>query len=245
MSPAYRTHPEFGYLCPSRNLRRLIWTALAVAASATLAGAFVLGAGRDAPDRRAAPVASVDAAPSATAAKPAAEPATATATATKPRPPERGQAACEGDASTSLEANCVTGRANGPRSAAAIASSPIAALPLDRSAPPPPESARATEAAASASPAEPERAAEAVADVPEAAAPDGPSASPPKARKKAWRGRSGGRDVTGVKSSSRVDRQASMPKSTTTWAKQLRACAEGARCPAGEQLMRALLSSGI
>jgi hypothetical protein len=171
------------------------------------------------------------------------------ATATKPRPPERGRAACEGDTSTSPEGNCVTGRANGPRSAAAIDIPPIAALPLGRSAPPPPEPARATEATASASPAEPERAADAAAAAPEAAVPDAPSASPPKAwkkaRKKAARGRSSGRDVAGVKGSSRVDRQTSMPKSATTWAKQLRACSEGARCPAGEQVMRALLSSGI
>jgi hypothetical protein len=248
MSPAYRTHPEFGYLCPSRNLRRLAWTALAVAAFATLAGAFVLGAGRDAPGDRATPIPSVNAAPSGVEAKPAAEPATATATAT-PRPPERGQAACEGDTWTYLEGKCVSGRMQGPRSAAATDSPPLAALPLGRSAPPPPEPARAIEAAAPAAPAEPERAAHAVAAVPEAAASDGPSASVPnagkKAGKKAARGRSGGRDVAGVKGSSRVDRQTSMPRSATTWAKQLQGCAEGARCPAGEQLMRALLSSGI
>jgi hypothetical protein len=248
MSPAYRTHPEFGYLCPSRSLRRLAWTALAVAAFATLAGAFVLGAGRDGPDGRAAPVASVNAAPSATAAKPAAELATATATTT-PRPPERGKAACEGDTWTYLEGKCVSGRMQGPRSAAATDSPPLAALPLGRSAPPPPEPARAIEAAAPAAPAEPERAAPAVAAVPETAASDGPSASVPKAGKKAGkkaaRGRSGARDVAGVKGSSRVDRQTSMPRSATTWAKQLQGCAEGARCPAGEQLMRALLSSGI
>jgi hypothetical protein len=247
MSPAYR-HPEFGYLCPSRNLRRFVWTALAVAAFATLAGAFVLGAGHDASGDRAAPIPSVNAAPSGVEAKPAAEPVTVTVT-TRPRPSERGKAACGGDTWTYLEGKCVSGRMHGPRSAAATDSPPIAALPLGRSAPPPPEPARATEAAAPAAPAEPEQAAHAVAAVPEAAAPDGPSASVPKAGKKtgkkAARGRSGGRDVAGVKGSSRVDRQTSMPKSAATWAKQLRGCAEGARCPAGEQLMRALLSSGI
>jgi hypothetical protein len=52
MSPAYRTHPEFGYLCPSRGVRRALWTVLAVAGFGTLAGAFVLGAAHDARDER-------------------------------------------------------------------------------------------------------------------------------------------------------------------------------------------------
>jgi hypothetical protein len=201
---------------------------------------------------------------------PTAEPAPAAATAAGPRSPERGKAACEGDTWTYLDGKCIAGRAHRARSAAAIDSPPIAAIPLGRSTPPlpaaapaPAEPARATEAAVPA-PAEPEQAADAAEAAPEAAAPAEQSTSVPKERRKVSRSRSGGRDLAKVNGSSRVgqsrddrrraraypslderDRQMSMPKSAMSWAKQLRGCVEAARCPAGEELMRALLPSGI
>lgn len=221
MLPAYRTHPEFGYLCPSRGVRRALWTALAVAGFGTLAGAFVLGAGHDARDDRAVLLASVEAA----------------------RPPDRGKPACDGDSWAYLDGKCIAGRAHRPRITTTTHSPPIAALPLGRRAPPP-EPARASEAAAPAAPAEPERAADAALAAPEAA-PGGHSTSVPNARKKAARGRSGGREVAGAKGSPHGGRRISKPKPATRWAKQLRDCVERARCPAGEQLMRAQFLPGI
>jgi hypothetical protein len=263
MSPASRAHPEFGYLCPSRSFRRVLRALLAVTAFGTAAGAFALGGGHDLRDDRAALTASVDAAPSGAAAMPAAEPTLASATAARSRPSDRDKAACEGKTWTYLDGKCVAGRARRPQTAAATDRPPIAAIPLGRSAPSPPEPARAGEGARAAPPSEPERAAEAAVAASAAAAPAEQSAAP-QDRRKVSRDRSGGRDLAKVDGSSRVgrsrddrrsarvhtspgarNRQVSMPKSAMSWAKQLRGCVEAARCPAGEQLMRALFSSGI
>jgi hypothetical protein len=263
MSPAYHVHPEFGYLCPSRRFRRVLRAVLALTAFGTLAGAFALGGGHDAGEDRAPLIAAIDVAASDVAAMPAAEPTLASATAARSRPPERGKAACEGEAWTYLDGKCVASGARRPQTAAATDHLPIATIPLGRSAPPPPEPAPA-EAATAAPPPEPERAAEPAAAASAAAAPAEQSAAVPQERRKTSRGRRSSRAWAKVDGSSRVgrsrddrrnarvsaapgarDRQVSMPKSAMGWAKQLRGCAETARCPVGEQLMRALLSSGM
>jgi hypothetical protein len=128
MSPAYRAHPEFGYLCPSRRFRRVLRAVLALTAFGTLAGAFALGGGHDLRDDRAALIASVAAAPSGAAATPAAEPTLASATAARSRPSDRDKAACEGETWTYLDGKCAAGRARRPQTAAATDRPPIAAI---------------------------------------------------------------------------------------------------------------------
>ncbi|MGA7489888.1 MAG: hypothetical protein WBW74_23440, partial [Xanthobacteraceae bacterium] len=106
MFQAYGAHPEFGYLCPSRRLRRTMWTALALTASGALAGAVVLGGVHDNRGGPAALSVPADAAPSRIEAMPAVEPAPPPATAARLRPPQGGTAVCEGATWTYLDGKC-------------------------------------------------------------------------------------------------------------------------------------------
>ena len=269
MSPAYGAHPEFGYLWPSRRLRRTMWTALALTALGALAGAVVLGGVHDSRGGHAALSAPADAAPSRIEAMPAVEPAPAPATAARPRPPEGGTAACEGATWTYLDGKC---NASGARRARTAASDrpPIAALPLGRTALPPPAAApapatsnRVVEAAVAApsaksgrvaEPASPppdlQRVVDAPATASEAAAPSGQSTATLKGKTDAARGRNGGRDLVAEHGSrrharagvppGRHDRQWSMQKSAMRWARQLSECFAASRCAAGEQVLRTM-----
>ncbi len=268
MSPAYGAHPEFGYLWPSRRLRRTMWTALALTALGALAGAVVLGGDHDNRGGPTALSAPVDAAPSRIEAMPAVEPAPAPATAARPRPPAGGRAACEGATWTYLDGKCNASGARRVRTAASD-KPPIAAVPLGRTALPPPAAApapatsdRVVEAAAlpsakSGRVVEPasalpdlRRVGDAPATASDAAAPSGQSTATPKGRREASRGRYGGRDLVAEHGSrrharagvppGRHDRQSSMQKSAMRWARQLSECFAASRCAAGEQVLRTM-----
>src|SRR5215475_3122315 len=134
MSPAYRTHPEFGYFCPSRGFRRKLLAALAMIAVGALASVVVVGGSRESRDDASPPPAPVNAASSS-----AATPSTvdqATAAAARPGSAESPKPVCEGETWTYLDGKCIAGKTQKPR-VAAIDSPPIAALSLGPTPPAP------------------------------------------------------------------------------------------------------------
>src|SRR5262245_41216944 len=79
MSPAYRTHPEFGYFCPSRGFRRKLLAALVMIALGAVASVVVVGGSRESRDDASPPPAPVNAASSSAATPSTVDQATATA----------------------------------------------------------------------------------------------------------------------------------------------------------------------
>ena len=123
------TASKFGYFCPSRSLRRKLWTTLAVIAFAALAGAVVSGGGREPRDDAASPSAPVNAVSSSevpTVPASAIEPATAA----RSSPPESPKAACEGD---TLDGKCIAAEAAAARQRPSPNASPTDAAPPSKS----------------------------------------------------------------------------------------------------------------
>src|SRR5262245_61534864 len=250
MSPAYRTHPEFGYFCPSRGFRRKLLAALVMIALGAVASVVVVGGSRESRDDASPPPAPVNAASSS-----AATPSTvdqATATAARPGSAESAKPVCEGETWTYVDGKCIAGKTQKPR-VAAIESPPIAAIPLGRTAPPPAaapppaKAERAGEAAAApaaptpervaeadaAPPSKSQRATDAAATAPDTAEPAVQSTSLSKQRQKASRDRASRDERRSARVASSDNRR---PRSATGWTKQVRSA---------EQLMRVLFSSGI
>jgi hypothetical protein len=245
MSPAYRAHPEFGYLCPSPRLRRKLWMTLAASAVGVLAGAIMLSGAGEPRDDTASLGLPADTASSPPAPALGAEPTTA---ASSP-PPASAKTACEGQTWTYVDGKCAAGRQK-PR-IAAIDAPAIAAIPLGRTAPgsaavsvAKPE--RAGETAAVAASPRPERteveavpppkpppATEAAAPAPAVAEPVAAASSASKERRKPARERAWREERRTSRIASADSRK---PRPGTGWTKQVRGA---------EQFMRALFSAGI
>jgi hypothetical protein len=134
MSPAYRAHPEFGYFCLSRRLRRRVLIALAVIGFGAFAGSQVLRSGHETADAGAAAIAPVRAAAADDEAIPAVKPATRAAETSAQL--ETTESGCEGKTWTYLDGRCSASRRKPHGVRGAVDVPPIAAIPLGRSGPP-------------------------------------------------------------------------------------------------------------
>jgi hypothetical protein len=134
MSPVYRAHPEFGYFCLSRRLRRRVLIALAVIGFGAFAGSQVLRSGHETADAGAAAIAPVHAAAADAEAVPAVKPATPAAETSAQL--ETTESGCEGKTWTYLDGRCSASRRKPHGVRGAVDVPPIAAIPLGRSGPP-------------------------------------------------------------------------------------------------------------
>jgi hypothetical protein len=251
MSPDFRAHPEFGYLCLSQSFRRKARNVLGSAVAAgVVAGALVLWV-RDDPGDGALTIARINEAPSSVDTMSKVD-QTGT-TAERSDQPASVMVACEGDNGIYVDGKCVVRRAPKPASLASATDAPqITAVPANPSALPMPV----------ASPSAPKRESAAIAAKaiePTSAEPMGQSAPLQKAGRRPPRSQVTGREVDRMNSGSREDkriartyassgdrpRQMPAQKSAMKWARQLQECIGAVRCPAGEQLLRAFLSGGI
>jgi hypothetical protein len=251
MSPDFRAHPEFGYLCLSQSFRRNARNVLGCAvATGVVAGALVLWV-HDDPADGALTIARINEAPSSVDTIYTVD--QAGTTAERSDQPASVKVACEGDNWSYVEGKCVVRRAPKPASLASATDAPqIATIPANPSALPSPV----------ASPPAPKRESAAIA----AKAIEPPSTEPTeqsvplqKAGRRPPRSQVTGREADRTNSgwrenkrsartyASSGDRPRQMPaqKSAMKWARQLQECIGAVRCPAGEQLLRAFLSGGI
>jgi len=245
MSPAYRAHPEFGYLCPSPRFRRKLWMALAVSAVGVLAGAITLGGG-DSPEDTTSLGMPAETASSDPTPAPGAEPRIAAT----PASPATPKIACEGETWTYVDGKCAAGKQKSR--IAAIDTPAIAAIPLGRTAPlpatvtPPAKPERNSETASAPAAPKPERteteaarppkpphATELAAPAPAVAEPVASASSTTKERRKPARERAWREERRTVRTASSEGRR---PRPGSGWTKQVRGA---------EQFMRALFSSGI
>jgi hypothetical protein len=135
MSPAYRAHPEFGYFCLSSRFRRRVLIALAVMGFGAFAGTQGLRSGHETADAGVAVIAPVRATAVEAETIPVVKAPTPATEA--PARPEGTKSACAANAWTYLDGKCDGSRRKPHGLRGAIDSSPIATIPLGRSAPPP------------------------------------------------------------------------------------------------------------